>query len=314
MNEQAPARREPWGLAALATFLYWCEELLALLSGPLLVFGLGVGLTDLFTDHALTRDVQGLIVVWAMSLAVGTDVQLIGMFAKARQALRERNYWQMVGALIIGAILGYIGWVSAQIYSVEQAQHITTGAALAQLGFDPTAWLVQRSFVAVGLVMLSGWTRYHPPSKASQLDSASDRAAVHQAELDEAQHKARLRAIQVGGIRTAVRAGLGRDDRPPTGPGSPATAPTPSKGRAAAASGGERPAVLTLEPPPDWRRTGNRRARTYSAERRVFALLEREPDLSAMAIAKRLKISESTASKYARVWREKQRQAQQAAQ
>jgi transposase len=71
---------------------------------------------------------------------------------------------------------------------------------------------------------------------------------------------------------------------------------------------------LPLEPPPDWRRTGNRRARTLSAERRVFALLEREPTLSAHAIAKRLRISESTASKYLRVWRERQQEAQQVAQ
>ncbi len=91
---------------------------------------------------------------------------------------------------------------------------------------------------------------------------------------------------------------LVEDPRPPTGPGTPAllaggsnpTSPAPERRR--------RQPVITLVHPDAGTR---RRKRTASAEARVRALLEKTPGLAAKEIARRLRISDSTASKYRRM-------------
>ncbi len=119
-------------LGALSLFLQWLEELVAMLSGPLLVFGLAIALVDLLTDGALTVAAPALLFAWAISMAVGVDAQLIGSFARARHALRQQHYWTVAGYLVLGAGLGYVGWIAAQVFATEQAQHVTTLQALSQ--------------------------------------------------------------------------------------------------------------------------------------------------------------------------------------
>src|SRR5260221_7765650 len=115
-----------WGLAFLALTVRWLEELVNTLSGPLLVFGLVIALVDLLTDGALTVAAPALLFAWAISMAVGVDAQLIGSFARARHALRQQHYWTVAGYLVLGAGLGYVGWIAAQVFATEQAQHVTT--------------------------------------------------------------------------------------------------------------------------------------------------------------------------------------------
>src|SRR5260221_6789246 len=222
-----------FGLGAIAVNLRWIEGLVNPLSGPLLVLGLGIALVDLLTDGALTASTPALLYVWAISQAAGVDAQLVGSFARARHALRRGHHWSLVGLLLLGAVLAYVGWIAAQVFATAQAEHITTMQALAQLGFDRTAWIVQRSALSVFLVCLSGWTRYIAPAKPEA--SLEDERARLERELTLEPLRQRARAQKAVGAaqlgRQMVAAARGKDvpptvslDRPPTGGGSPALA------------------------------------------------------------------------------------------
>src|SRR5260221_24813 len=222
-----------WGLGFLALLLRWIEELINTLSGPLLVVGLGIALVDLLTDGALTTSTPVLLYVWAVSQAAGVDAQLVGSFARARHALRRGHHWTLAGYLVLGAGLGYVAWIAAQTFATEQAQHVTTAQALSQLGLDQHAWIVQRTFLSVFLVCLSGWTRYMAPAKAEATLEEERAKLERELTLEPMRQRARAqKAVGAMGLgRQMVAAARGQDvpatialDRPPTGPGSPALA------------------------------------------------------------------------------------------
>ena len=165
-NPTTPERELPL-LGGIASLIRFVEELVSLLSGPLLTVGLGISLVDLLTDGALLSSLPILLYAWAISQAVGVDAQLVSAFDRARIALRDRRPWTLIGLLILGGTLAYVAWVSAQVFATQQADGVSTSQALAMLGMSHTAWLVQRSILSVVLVCLSGWTRYHAPAKRS---------------------------------------------------------------------------------------------------------------------------------------------------
>lgn len=204
-----------WGLGALALALHWVEELLSLVNGPVLMVGAAIALVDLLTDGALTVAVPVLLFTWAISQALGIDTQLLGCFARARDAQRDRAWWAVVGWLVLGLLLGYFGWQAGYVFAVQQAEHISEARALAQLGLPPAIWLGERAALAVGLVALSGWTRYHPPAKdaaSRSLEDAEHRRLRQEDEIAQAMHKARMRAVQAAGVRQGLAALTGRAD------------------------------------------------------------------------------------------------------
>src|SRR5487761_239279 len=124
-------------LAGIASIIHWVEELLNIVNGPLLMLGAGIALVDLLTDGALTLSAPVLLFAWAISQALGIDTQLLGCFARARTAQR----WARVGWLALGLVLGFAAWQAGDVFAVQQAQHISEAAALAQLGVSVSLWL-----------------------------------------------------------------------------------------------------------------------------------------------------------------------------
>lgn len=314
-------------LSALSGLLVFLEELVNTLSGPLLVLGLGIALVDLLTDGALTVHVPALLYVWAISQAAGVDAQLVGSFARARHALRTGRRLPLVGLLVLGVMLAYVGWIAAEVFATEQAQHITTAAALQLLGMNPTTWIIQRTALSVFLVALSGWTRYHAPPKDEAAQAENERARLErELELEPLRQQARAQKA-LGGVtlvRQTIAAARGKpaetvpDHQPPTGPGTPLAAPvvrTQDDGQA-----GKAPAVLRLEPPPEWnerpRRTAQGRAGKGTHRRRVrtgrpgaTATVEAKaraaytPGMSVRQLEVAAGISHSAAGKFRRVFR-----------
>lgn len=330
MNEQ---ERELPMLAGIAGFLRWCEELLNILNGPILLFGAGVALVDLLTDGALTVTIPALLFAWAISQALGIDTQLLGAFARASRA----RGWSLVGWLSLGGILGFAAWQAGDVFAIQQAQHISESAALAQLHMDPALWLGWRAFLAVGLVALSGWTRYRKPvAVARSLDEERDEL---QRQLELEPMRQRLRASQVGGIRllaqtalqgqqtahtaqggpdggapafagerahTAAQEGQQTAQRvesdglptPPTGPGSPSLGSNPRRRQA--------PAGVNVTPmrraPRQTRKAAAqanaRSGRRGTAEKRIRAILAQDPAIEFDELVTRADVSRSTASKY----------------
>ena len=135
-------------------------------------------------------------------------------------------------------MLCYVAWIAAQTFAVQQADHLTTTQALASIGLNHTTWLVQRSALSVALVALSGWFRYHPPSKVRLSVEEELSEIERQTKIDAARRA--LREQQVVGAarlgRNLLGATQGRKpteestpDPLPTGPGSPA-ASSPDNG------------------------------------------------------------------------------------
>jgi hypothetical protein len=182
-----------------------------------------------------------------------------------------------------------VAWISAQVFSTQQADGISTSQALAELGMSHTAWLVQRSILSVVLVCLSGWTRYHPPVN-QRLSLEEELAEINrQAELTQANN--RLREVKATGMahmgRSLIASARGSEDKQdestqqsePTGPGSPAAVGLPSKVE-------EDPDRVTRLPIRAKRTTQLPAAE--SRRKMAFQLLERDPDLSVNQLAKTL--------------------------
>ncbi len=258
-------------LGAIAGVIRWVEELISLLSGPLLTVGLGIALIDLLTGGGLLRSMPELLYAWAVSMAVGIDAQLVATWDRVRTAIRGKHWWAVAGLVLLGCALGYVGFLSAEAFGLQQAFGLSESDALARLGIDAASWQLQRAILAVFLVALSGFTRYHAPPKAKQ--SLEDERAHLARELELEPLRQRLRAQRTVGVaalaRQALSAATGREptsmpvvstdgklspsDKPPTGPGSPTVAPpsvpvrTPSRART-------EPALRLVNPDPPRRR------------------------------------------------------------
>jgi hypothetical protein len=218
-------------LGAIAGVIRWVEELVSLIAGPVLTIGLAIALIDLLTDGGLLRSQPDLLYAYAVSQAVGIDAQLVSSWDRVKLAIGRRAWGQMIGWTLLGLALGYIGFLSAQAFGFSQAFGLSEPDALARLGIDGASWQLQRALLAVFLVALSGFTRYHAPPKAKQ--TLEDERAQLARELELEPLRQRLRAQRTPGVATlarqAIGGALGRDvrapDRPPTGPGSPTVAP-----------------------------------------------------------------------------------------
>lgn len=215
-------------LAGIAAFLRWLEELVVLISGPLLMAGLGIGLVALLSDGALLVNAPWLVYAWAISQTVGVDGQLVGAWYRVSVAVGRRRIGVASAYILLGLILAYVAYVAALVFATQQAYHLTTGQALARLGMDATSWLWQRSAVSVLLVCLSGYLRYRAPRKQARSLDERKRAIQEQMELEALKQQQRAQRAQaaiglVKGLASTVR--------------GPAAADTPARSPEAGESG-----------------------------------------------------------------------------
>jgi hypothetical protein len=222
-------------LAGIAASLRWCEELVVLLSGPLLMAGLGIGLVALLSDGQLLVTAPWLVYAWAISQTVGVDGQLVGAWYRVSVAVARRRVGVAAAFALLGLLLAYVAYVAALVFATQQTYHLSTAQALARLGMDTTSWLWQRSGVSVLLVCLSGYLRYRAPRQRQRSLEERKRAIQEQMELDALRQQQRARQARgmMGILRGAVQAARG--------PVDPEAAPTVT--RTVAAEGQEVSAV-----------------------------------------------------------------------
>jgi hypothetical protein len=211
MLEDDEEVRELPVLAGIAACLRWLEELVVLLSGPLLMAGLGIGLVALLSDGALLVRAPWLVYAWAISQTVGVDGQLVGAWYRVSVAVSRRRLGVALAFILLGLLLAYVAYVAALVFSTQQAYGLSTAQALSRLGMDTTAWLWQRSAVSVLLVCLSGYLRYRAPRKRVQ--SLDERKQAIQEAMELATLKQQQRAQQaqgaIGILRGAMQAARG---------------------------------------------------------------------------------------------------------
>jgi hypothetical protein len=212
-------------IGAIAGAIRWCEELISLLSGPLLSIGLAIALIDLLTGGGLLRAAPDLLFAWGICQAVGIDAQLVAAWDRCRMAMRAGKWAQVIALAILGVALGYVGFLSAEAFGFQQAFGLTESDALAQLGIDAASWQLQRALLAVYLVALSGFTRYHPQHK-----TVADEQAALERELELEPLRQQVRATKAIGVAALARQtlaavrGAPSDSPPPTNGGKPLAA------------------------------------------------------------------------------------------
>ena len=178
-------------LGWIAGFLRWLEELIVLVSGPLLMAGLGIGLVALLSDGALLLTAPWLLYAWAISQTVGVDGQLVGAWYRVSVAIARRRWGAALAFAALGVLLAYVAYVAALVFATQQTYGLSTAAALARLGMNSTSWLWQRSGVSVLLVCLSGYLRYRAPRHKQVLSLEERKQAIKdQMELDCPQSQA----------------------------------------------------------------------------------------------------------------------------
>jgi len=200
-------------LAGIALLLRWCEELIVLLSGPLLMAGLGIGLVALLSDGQLLVTAPWLVYAWAISQAVGVDGQLVGAWYRVSVAVARKHWGVALGFVVLGLLLAYVAYIAALVFATQQTYQLAPGQALARLGMDSTAWLWQRSAVSVLLVCLSGYLRYRVPRKQMLSLEERKRAIQEQMQLDALRQDQREQQARgaVHLLRGVVQAARGQD-------------------------------------------------------------------------------------------------------
>jgi len=256
-----PQQHELPVLGAIASFIRWIEELVSLISGPLLTVGLGIALIDLLTDGGLLRSMPALLYAWAVSMAVGVDAQLVAAWDRVRMALRRQHWWTAFGYVVLGLALGYVGVLSAEAFGLQHAFGLSEADALARLGIDVANWQFQRAVLSVFLVALSGFTRYHAPPKARATREAERDELERQLELEPLRQQLRAtQAIGAGSLaRQAFGAVMGRTialARPPTGPGAPAQSTRKGLRNPVQPAKQPGPAIRLVNPPDPGRKRG----------------------------------------------------------
>src|SRR5215469_13227720 len=198
-------------LGWVAGFLRCLEELIVLVSGPLLMAGLGIGLVALLSDGALLLTAPWLLYAWAISQTVGVDGQLVGAWYRVSVAIARRRWGAAFAFAALGALLAYVAYIAALVFATQQTFGLTTAQSLARLGMNSTSWLWQRSAISVLLVCLSGYLRYRAPRKQTLSLEERKRAIEEQMELDalRAQHRAQQAQGAIGIVRGMAEAARG---------------------------------------------------------------------------------------------------------
>lgn len=199
-------------LAGIGAFVTWCEDLLNILSGPVITAGLVIALVALLTDGDLLVKIPSMTYIWAVSMALGVDAQFVGSAAKAARAIRQRRPWAAFGYFVLCGALGYVGYIASNVFATQEAQGITMAQALQHLGMDGSMWIFQRSFLAVVLVFLSGFLRYVAPGKNVAQSTTEEKERL-QAELELEPLRAQLRQQKVRDLRAAALTAVGRDSQ-----------------------------------------------------------------------------------------------------
>jgi hypothetical protein len=202
-------------LAGIGAVVTWFEDLLNILSGPVITAGLVIALVALLTDGDLLVKVPAMLYIWSVSMALGLDAQFVGSAAKMARAARQRKWLAVFGYGVLCAALGYVGYIASNVFATQEAEGITTAQALSHLGMDGSTWILQRSLLAVILVFLSGYLRYVAPAKQAKSValSAAEEAERLRAEIELAPLRAQARAAQIRGMRGAVLTAVGREQQ-----------------------------------------------------------------------------------------------------
>lgn len=103
----------------LEALIVLVEEMISVLSVPLLSFGVVVSMIDFFQGGALSHDAN-FSLAWAVIQAVSLDAQVAFTWHKARRASAKGKTFAFFGFLFIGVMLAFVVWASSSLEGQHQ--------------------------------------------------------------------------------------------------------------------------------------------------------------------------------------------------
>jgi len=189
-------------LGPIGGFITWLEDLVVLLSGWMIGLGLMIGLMYLFSDGQISVGASWVIGAWVVFSAMGIEGQLVGTFYRLRVAINAKNWFEAAFYLILGAVLCYVAYVAASVFTMTQAFHLSIDQALALQGINKVDWINQRIIVLIALAALSGLQRFVDPKRQPKPLTPAE----IDAQIERENALARLKATQAANSGNTFRA------------------------------------------------------------------------------------------------------------
>jgi hypothetical protein len=141
------------GLNSLSYLIGYLEQLLAILSEPLLIGCAAVAVIDFITGGRLL-ELPIIMYAWAGSLAIAVSATFIVTWRRAIRAFTLNYYGAGVGLAIMGIALGVVDWAAVDVQSLMQTLGVSFTTALSQLDLNIILITHLRSGVAIAMAVV----------------------------------------------------------------------------------------------------------------------------------------------------------------
>ena len=157
--------KRSWHTVSLKRGVAKLEDGIIVLSGPALAISGIIAGVDLVTGGNVLKSVGWLGLVWAITLLLTLDFQVLALGVRAHRlytCARGRGQ-KFVEILLVVLIAAAISFVSIQMQSIIARVNAETGLSIdqaaAQLGINTIALIWERSTLVLVLIFMSGWLR-----------------------------------------------------------------------------------------------------------------------------------------------------------
>ncbi len=151
-------------LPTLKTAVHRLEDAIITISGPALATSGIIAGVDLVTGGNILKSMSWLSLVWAITLLLTLDFQVLALGARAHRVYLSnkstgRKVFEVVLAVLVAAAISYVSIQMQSIIARVNAATITIDQAAMQLGINMLALIWERSALVLVLIFLSGWFR-----------------------------------------------------------------------------------------------------------------------------------------------------------
>jgi len=141
------------GLNGLSYLIGYLEQLLAILSEPLLIGCAALAVVDFITGGRLLQ-LPAIMYVWAGSLAIAVSACFIVTWRRCIRAFTLNYYGAAIGLAVMGICLGLVDWAAVDTQSLMQTMGVSFTSALAQLDLNIILITHLRSAVAIAMAVV----------------------------------------------------------------------------------------------------------------------------------------------------------------
>lgn len=183
--------KRPWKAPSLKHAVATLEDGIIVLSGPALAISGIIAGVDLVTGGNVLKSISWLGLVWAITLLLTLDFQVLALGVRAHRVYSSRKPagQKVVEILLVVTIAAAISFVSIQMQSIIARVNAEVGLSIdqaaAQLGINTIALIWERSTLVLVLIFMSGWLREHPEEQA-QIPAGPPAPVSHPAISEEA--------------------------------------------------------------------------------------------------------------------------------